>query len=78
MNKTQSTIARGLRKRIGRDYILICSRPAGSVSQDEYLEAVSDSQQAQHMAKYLADHLIGLDRLAFCDACGIRSHANQG
>lgn len=47
MNKTQSTIARGLRKRIGADYRLICSRPAGSVSNDEYQAALSDSQQAQ-------------------------------
>lgn len=37
MNKTQSTIARSLRKRIGADYLLICSRPADSVSHDEYM-----------------------------------------
>ena len=77
MNKTQSAIARGLRKRIGADYLLICSRPAGSVSHDEYMEAVSDSQQAQSLARYLADNLASIDRLAFCEACGIRSHANQ-
>lgn len=77
MNKTQSTIARSLRKRIGADYILICSRPAGSVSNDEYQAALSDSQQAQSLARYLADNLVSVDRLAFCEACGIRSHANQ-
>ncbi len=77
MNKTQSTIARSLRKRIGADYLLICSRPAGSVSNDEYQAALSDSQQAQSLARYLADNLASIDRLAFCEACGIRSHANQ-
>lgn len=76
MNKTQSTIARGLRKRIGADYRLICSRPAGSVSNDEYQAALSDSQQAQSLARYLADNMASIDRLAFCEACGIRSHAN--
>ncbi len=77
MNKTQSTIARSLRKRIGADYLLICSRPADSVSHDEYMAAVSDSQQAQSLARYLADNLVSVDRLAFCEACGIRSHDNQ-
>ena len=77
MNKTQAAIARGLRKRIGADYRLICSRPAGSVSNDEYQAALSDSQQAQSLARYLADNLASIDRLAFCEACGIRSHANQ-
>ncbi len=77
MNKTQSTIARSLRKRIGADYLLICSRQADSVSHDEYMAAVSDSQQAQSLARYLADNLVSVDRLAFCEACGIRSHDNQ-
>lgn len=77
MNKVQSTIARSLRKRIGADYLLICGRPAGSVSNDEYQAALSDSQLAQSLARYLADNLVGVDRLAFCEACGIRAHANH-
>lgn len=77
MNRNHSIIARSLRQRIGADFELICSKPAGQVSHGEYMRAVSDSQQAQALARYLADHMQGVQRLAFCDACGIRSHANQ-
>jgi hypothetical protein len=72
MRQTAATIAKQLRSSIGKDYELICSRPAGAVSQDEYLQAVSESQQAQSMARYLTQHMRGIDPKSFAAACGIR------
>ncbi len=73
MNRTQSRIAKELRKDIGKDYLLICSTPVGCVSQSDYLAAVSASQQAMHHARYLAQHLVQLDSDEFLQACGIRA-----
>lgn len=77
MNRTHATIARTLRQDIGAEFTLICSKPQGQVAQPEYLDALSRSQQAQSLARYLSDHLCNVNPRAFCEAAGIRSHANR-
>jgi len=75
MNKTHSKIAAGLRKKVGAHYTLLCSTPSHELTVAEYQAARSSSDQAVHLARYLAQHLNGVNRLAFCEASGIRGEA---
>lgn len=72
MTRTHQTIAQQLRNRIGSHYTLLCSKPVHELTDAEYQAARADSDQALSMARYLARHLAGINRAAFCAACGIR------
>lgn len=73
MNRTQTRIAKILRKQIGAHYTLICSTPQHQLKDADYWAARSESDQATQQERYLAQHLVQLDSVEFLQACGIRA-----
>ena len=70
MTRTHATIARQLRAKIGKHYEAICS--LNYPTDADYWRMRSGSDQATAMARYLGEHLQGVDRKAFGAACGVR------
>ncbi len=66
-----------------QDYLILAKRIREDVAKypgtvppigwthDQHMAAVSASQQAADLGRYLADHL-AVDKRAFLDACGIK------
>lgn len=69
MNQTHLAIARDIRTKIRSPFECL---PMGATS-DEWQRMESETMQATHAARYLAQHLAGVDRVAFLKACGIRA-----
>ena len=70
MTRSHATIARQLRAKIGKHFEAISS--LNYPSHEVYETLRSESDQATAMARYLGEHLQGVDRKAFGAACGVR------
>lgn len=68
LNRTHAAIAREIRSRV-RSYDEC--HPMGC-THDESSRLESETMQASHAARYLAQHLAGVNRAEFLKACGIR------
>jgi hypothetical protein len=65
------SFARSLHNRIGQQSRMIGD---SNITDAEYQRAVSDSDQAYSLAKYLGNHLQGIDRALWFQACGLGVH----
>lgn len=73
MTRTQQTIARQIRADIeaGSQVLLTVHSPQG-LSHEDYWAAQNRITFATQRARYLAEHMQGIDVRAFGAACGVR------